>query len=470
MTQPIRSIPAMHEVQKTDVYKKLSNDIPTLILNNWIKASIENTRKDILNNRENYEDVSRIDHIRKITEYLIKQSNHFSPFRLQKVINGTGTVLHTNLGRARLSETAMKRVVETSANYSTLEYDVEKGERGSRHDIIQDLLLKVTNSEAAMVVNNNSAAVYFILKALCQDKEVIVSRGELVEIGGSFRVSTIMEESRAKLVEVGTTNKTHEFDYKNAITDETKMLMKVHTSNFKTVGFTKEVSSKGLKKITQQTNKEIIIYEDLGSGSLYPFQHNGIGDEPVVKEALKHADVVSFSGDKLLGGPQAGIIVGKKDIINKLKKHPLARVLRVDKMTLAALEATLQQYLFGQELQIPTIRDVLQSKDDVLSKAMTFLENLNQNSNVGGEIASDFSYVGGGTMPTEKLQTYGVILKSEHYSANQLEKKLRGGETPVITRMKDGHVFIDFRTITTEEIDVLLESVKKVCSNRDKLQ
>ena len=273
-------------------------------------------------------------------------------------------------------------MVETAQNYSNLEYKLQEGERGSRHSHVEALVKEITGAEAAMVVNNNAAAVYLVLRALAENKEVIVSRGQLVEIGGSFRISSIMEESGAKLVEIGTTNKTHLYDYENALHPETAIIMKVHTSNFKVIGFTKSVETEALIGLTQ-SSENVIFYEDLGSGALFDFRKHGIGDEPVVREVIEMgADIVTFSGDKLLGGPQAGIIAGKKKIIDWLKKHQLARVVRVDKMTLAALEGTLIDYARGENSiqNIPTIRDLLVSIDVIDERSKRFVTNLLQDS------------------------------------------------------------------------------------------
>lgn len=473
MSLVIRNLPPVHEIQQTTTYELLQKEhqVPKLLLKEWVQDVLTTFRKELLTDDSAYTHATREDLLAVILARLEKKHQAYQPFRLQRLINGTGTVLHTNLGRARLSDAAIERVVETSKHYSSLEYDVSAGKRGSRHDIIQDLLAKATESEAAMVVNNNAAAVYLILRALGKGREVIVSRGELVEIGGSFRVSTIMEESDATLVEVGTTNKTHPYDYENAINENTKMLMKVHTSNFKTVGFTKEVSTKELKEIalsvasSRIADDPLLVYEDLGSGSLYPFKHEGIGEEPVVKEALTHgADIVSFSGDKLLGGPQAGIIAGKKELIDRLKKHPLARVLRVDKMTLAALEATLYEYVYGEAREaIPTLRDILQTEEDILKKVDDFLSlasGLSRDWTIVS--ASDASQVGGGTMPTVERPTVGVKVKYGALTTMELERKLREAVYPVVTRIKDDQVFIDFRTIATEEIPLIIKSLGSI--------
>lgn len=466
--EKLRMIPAVHEIQHLKRYEEIKQkwNLPDAYLKESVQELTNEIRNDMLTDGIAFNEYSRKDFINYIISSIETKAASTQPYKLRRVLNGTGTVLHTNLGRARLSEKAIERVVETSRHYSNLEYDVEKGGRGSRHAIVDQLIKKVTGAEAAMVVNNNAAAVYLVLRALTKGKEVIVSRGELVEIGGSFRISTIMEESDAKLVEVGTTNKTHLYDYEHAVTPNTAMFMKVHTSNFKTIGFTKEVLTSQLKELSNEREQPIIVYEDLGSGSLYPFKHDGIGDEPVVKEAIKKgADIVSFSGDKLLGGPQAGVITGKKEYIDILKKHSLARVLRVDKMTLAALEATLQQYLYERtELEkLPTNRDILQTIDVIRAKVEVFLKGIDPLSlNVTFEQKEVTSHVGGGTMPGVEIPSIGVKLKHKSLSAMQLEEKLRSLTTPIITRVVDGEVFIDFRTIAYEEIDLLFQSMQEL--------
>jgi L-seryl-tRNA(Ser) seleniumtransferase len=387
-------------------------------------------------------------------------------YTLEKVINATGTILHTNLGRARLSDHAIEHVVETARNYSNLEYKLLEGERGSRHSHVEALLKEITGAEAAMVVNNNAAAVYLVLRALAENKEVIVSRGQLVEIGGSFRISSIMEESGAKLVEVGTTNKTHLYDYEKAVTSETSIVMKVHTSNFKVVGFTKTVETSDLVTFTKGL-KDVIFYEDLGSGALFDFRKHGIGDEPVVKEVIEMGvDLVTFSGDKLLGGPQAGIIAGKKEIIDRLKKHQLARVVRVDKMTLAALEGTLIDYARGEKglRNIPTIRDLLVSVNEIDDRSQFFVTNLlQQTRNYQSKILRSTSQVGGGTMPDVELPTMVVALKHRTLTAEQLGRKLRTGSKPaIVARIQKDELLIDLRTVSTEEEQLLIKALVKV--------
>ncbi|MDP4172132.1 MAG: L-seryl-tRNA(Sec) selenium transferase, partial [Bacillota bacterium] len=429
MKEWLRLIPAVHEYQQDNRFKHImkENQIDFAQLSIHLKKIIEDIRTSILsqqwiNSPPGTEDFN--DEVFNQLEKYIKAS--YSP-TLQRVVNATGTILHTNLGRSRLSDRAMDRVIDIAKNYSNLEYKLSEGERGSRHSHIEKLITEITGAESAMVVNNNAAAVYLILRAFAQNKEVIVSRGQLVEIGGSFRVSSIMEESGAKLKEIGTTNKTHLYDYEQAISAETAMIMKVHTSNFKIMGFTKTVDSQELIQLSNRQNN-ILFYEDLGSGALYDFRRFGIGEEPIVKEIIElGADLVSFSGDKLLGGPQAGIIAGKKTLIDKLKKHQLARVVRVDKMTLAALEGTLIDYVSGENgiKNIPTIRELFISKSELLGRSHNFIQELSDLSeHYSVKLVDGTSQVGGGTMPEVTLPTVLISFSHDLYTAEQLSKKL----------------------------------------------
>ncbi|WP_346427664.1 L-seryl-tRNA(Sec) selenium transferase [Gracilibacillus sp. YIM 98692] len=455
----LRQLPPVHEFQSSDRFLDLVNrsGLMESQITKIIQQVIHDLRNQLLDdiNPASLSRMSFADYIWMKTEENIQR---FQQDRVTRVINGTGTVLHTNLGRARLSERAIEHVASVAANYSNLEYNMDEGKRGSRHDIIEDLLVEVTEAEAAMVVNNNAAAVYIILRALAKEKEVIVSRGQLIEIGGSFRVSSIMEESGATLVEVGTTNKTHLFDYENAINEETKMILKVHTSNFKTVGFTETVGTEELVQLKKQ-HDGVVLYEDLGSGSLYDFRKNGVGNEPVVREVIEAGvDLVSFSGDKLLGGPQAGIIVGKRSFIQQLKKHQLARVLRVDKMTLAGLEKTLLSYLMGNAAEeLPTVRDIVKPLSDIEIQSKRFMKELQPYQNIYDlEVKKSTSQIGGGTMPDVYLPTYVVAISHKDYTAQELAGKIRMNKPAVIARIKDEKVLIDFRTVTNEEMDELI--------------
>jgi L-seryl-tRNA(Ser) seleniumtransferase len=466
MKQYLRYLPPIHELQKNERFiiitsqSQLDSETATQLL----QRELQGIREQLLNDSWNGIEPTKEEFINTIFNNLEKSASIFGDYYLKKVINATGTILHTNLGRARLSEDAIKHIHTIASNYSNLEYRIDEGKRGSRHDIIEAIIKEVTGAEAAMIVNNNAAAVYLILRALTKGKEVIVSRGQLVEIGGSFRISSIMEESGAKLVEVGTTNKTHLYDYENAMTDETRMILKVHTSNFKTIGFTKSVSSDELISLSKD-HEQVIYYEDLGSGVLYDLRKHGIGDEPVVGEVLAQgADLVSFSGDKLLGGPQAGIIAGKKKYIDQLKKHQLARVLRVDKLTFAALEATLVAYLKGKQkmIEIPTVRDLLIEPGDIRAKAEKFVSLLSSVQGYNLTIEEDVSQVGGGTMPEVALPTFVVTIENSYKNAETLSQELRLSEPSIITRVKNDKVILDFRTLQDDEIEEIMLALRKL--------
>ena len=382
------------------------------------------------------------------------------------LINATGIILHTNLGRAVLSDKAIQHVVETAGSYSNLEYQIEEGERGSRHTHVERLLTRITGAEASMVVNNNAAAVFLVLREMARGKEVIVSRGQLVEIGGSFRVSEIMEESGAILKEVGTTNKTYPRDYEQAINPASALLMKVHTSNFRVIGFTRETTLQELVELGQR--HLIPVYEDLGSGVLFDLSSYGIGKEPLVSQAISDgADFVTFSGDKLLGGPQAGIIVGKKAFIDRLKRNQLARVLRVDKMTLAALESTLLSYLDPEKArrEIPVLRDLLCPLGEVRRKAETFYYALNEQDEVyEASLRQDVGEVGGGTLPGITIPTWVVAIRSRKESTASLERKVRLSTPSIIGRIQDDWLILDFRTVKEEEILIMVGVFRNLSS------
>lgn len=468
MKNNLRSIPPIHELQKEAEFRNIIGKfhIEEKMMTEIVKAVLDHIRTNMIKNTWQGPlpgDPSFISYIFNEAEKKLK--NRFS-YKLKRVINATGTIVHTNLGRARLSERAIEHVTEIAGSYSNLEYKLAEGERGSRHSHIEQLIKEITGAEAAMVVNNNAAAVYLVLRELAKEKEVIVSRGELVEIGGSFRISSIMEESGAYLVEVGTTNKTHLYDYERAINEETAVIMKVHTSNFKIVGFTESVSREELAGLTAK-HDGIIFYEDLGSGALYDYSLHGIGNEPVVKEVLRSGvDVVSFSGDKLLGGPQAGIIAGKKEIIDRLKKNQLARVVRVDKMTLAALEGTLIDYMRGIEglKNIPVARDLLLTKEEIGKRATAFNERLSALTDAYElSLAENASQVGGGTMPGVELPTYVSVLKPKYMEAEKIAKKLRTEFDPaIIVRIQKDEILIDLRCITEQEEKIVIDSLAAV--------
>jgi L-seryl-tRNA(Ser) seleniumtransferase len=464
----LRSIPPIHELQNQIEFKLLMEErqVDFNQLTFKLKAIIEHIRASILKDTWVGARPGSPLFIEDIFSILKSSLEEQFSYTLEKVINATGTILHTNLGRARLSEQAIQHVIEVAQNYSNLEYKLLEGERGSRHSHVEKLIREITGAEAAMVVNNNAAAVFLVLRAFAENREVIVSRGQLVEIGGSFRISSIMKESEAMLVEVGTTNKTHLYDYKEAVSSETSIIMKVHTSNFKVVGFTKSVESQELISLTKEL-ENVIFYEDLGSGALFDFKKHGIGEEPVVKEIIEMgADLVTFSGDKLLGGPQAGIIAGKKVLIDRLKKHQLARVVRVDKMTLAALEGTLIDYVRGETgiRNIPTIRDMLVSVDELTNRSRIFVDRLlEQSTDYVADIAPGTSQVGGGTMPEVELPSILINLTHSVLSAEQLSRALRNKTKPaIITRIFKDKVVLDLRTVSREEEDGMIKALISV--------
>lgn len=378
---------------------------------------------------------------------------------LVRVINATGIVVHTNLGRSPLAEAAVRAVEEVARGYSTLEYDVASGERGSRHVHVESLLTKLTGAEAAMAVNNNAAAVLLGIAGLARGREAIVSRGQLVEIGGSFRIPDIMRESGATMVEVGTTNKTHVRDYENAVTDRTGLLLKVHSSNYRVVGFTEEVSLAELVELGAKHG--VPVFEDQGSGVLldlprYGFDPGSYGREPTIGEAVAAgADLVSASGDKLLGGPQAGLLVGKAETIAKLKKHPLARCVRLDKMTLAALEVTLRLYLDPETAirEIPTLRMLLGTAEEMRERAELLAREVREaiGNDADVNVVPEVSRAGGGSLPLADIPTHVVAIVPARVSEGELEAALRLGEPSVVTRVSEGRVLLDPRTLQPGE-------------------
>ena len=374
----------------------------------------------------------------------------------RSVINGTGIILHTNLGRACLSEKAARAVYDTAKSYSNLEYELETGKRGSRYSHVEAILCRLTGAESALVVNNNAAAVLLTLSALTQGGQVVVSRGELVEIGGSFRIPEIMESCGAQLKEVGATNKTHLRDYERAIQENTKALMKVHTSNYRIIGFSETPALSDLVKLGHDHGLPVL--EDLGSGSLLDLNRFGIHDEPSVQDSIRAGvDVVSFSGDKLLGGPQAGIILGKKKYMDILKKHPLNRAMRVDKMTLAALEATLRSYDSGATEEIPVIA-MLAAAPEALHQKAELLAGLLADAGISVEVIPTEGRVGGGSVPNHSLPSYAVAFGAD---VNKLEKALRLGQTPIIGRIHEGKYLLDVRTLFEGDFPTIADAVRE---------
>ena len=377
------------------------------------------------------------------------------------VINATGVVLHTNLGRAPLAAEACRAVAQVARGYSNLEYNLAQGERGSRHAHLEKLLCQLTGAEAAAVVNNNAAAVLLSLAALAADREVVVARGQLVEIGGSFRIPEVMAAGGCWLREVGTTNKGYLSDYETAIGEETALLLKVHTSNYRICGFTETVSA--AKLVTLGRKYHLPVLEDLGSGVLVDLSTIGLEKEPPVPESIAAGvDVVTFSGDKLLGGAQAGIIVGKKKYLDQIKRHPLARAVRVGKLTLAALEATLHLYLDPERVweRVPTLRALRQDQDSIRIRAQRLAEDIDQRCDgLTATVDPGTSEVGGGSLPLTRLPTFLVAITADELSAQELANRLRQGSPPVVARIANEQVLLDLRTVAPPEEDQLLAAL-----------
>lgn len=454
--QRLRTLPKMDDLLR--VIESQAGDLPRSLIKSVIQDELASYRQRLLAGQQDCCDQQEL--LTGIWQELNRQSQP----HLRGVINATGVILHTNLGRARLSDECSAMLASVGCKYSNLEYDLNDGSRGSRYQHVEDLLVRLTGAEAALVVNNNAAAVYLVLDSVTKGREVVVSRGELVEIGGSFRVPSIMAASGCKLVEVGTTNKTHPADYMAAISERTGALLKVHTSNYKIIGFTAEVEMPELAAIAQQ-NQLPSIY-DLGSGLMMDLSPYGIAGEMTVAQCVRQgADLVCFSGDKLLGGPQAGIIVGKSDYIAAMKKNHLLRALRIDKLTLAALEITLRQYLDPAKavMSIPTLRMIAQSPAVVREKAECLAGLLNEVGCRCGVVQSA-ARVGGGSLPAVELKSYAVAIQMEGLSPNRLESKMRENSIPIIARITDDCLQLDLRTVEPEEFTDIVLCLKMIIS------
>lgn len=449
-------LPSVDEVLGNENIIKALEKYPRNLVLDSIRESIDIKRKYIINLNEDSINNFNIKLEDIIEDSLQRIIINYS-LSLKKVINATGTVIHTNLGRSLLSESIKEELWNLSSRYSNLEYDLEKGERGSRYTHLTQMIKKLTNAEDVLVVNNNAAAVLLALSTIAKDREAIVSRGELVEVGGSFRIPNIMGLSGAKLVEVGATNKTNLSDYKEAINEDTSAIMKVHTSNYKILGFTESVSIEELSKLGKKYN--IPVIEDLGSGVFIDLSKYGLSYEPTVLDSIKSgADIVTFSGDKMLGGPQAGIIVGKKKYIDKMKKNQLTRALRVDKLTISALEATLRLYLDEEKAieNIPTLKMLTYNMSELEEKALALfnkIEKLNLDINIS--IEDGFSQVGGGSMPIEVIKSKVISIAPNKINVSTLEKKLRLSESHIIARIYDNKYVLDVRTIFEDEFDAI---------------
>ena len=453
-----RSIP------KVDVLLE-NQDIVTLIENHHRDVVVDVIREEIdkLRNfiKEN-DDVNLIEtKINNLIENIKISTEKVYSYNIKKVINGTGTILHTNLGRAIISKKHADYLSEVVTSYSNLEYNLEEGKRGERYSHFEKLICKITGAEAAMAVNNNAAAVMLVLSSMAAEREVIVSRGELVEVGGKFRIPDVMKSSNAHLVEIGTTNKTHLEDYEDAISENTGAFLKVHTSNFKILGFTESVSIEELCKLGRE--KDIPVIEDIGSGVLIDLSEYGLEYEPTVQDSIKAGvDVVSFSGDKLLGGPQAGIIVGKKKYIDKMKKNPLTRAFRIDKFTATILEMIFHEYLNEEDAikNIPVLSLITKDLKEIEKNANDLFNKIEKLKDVADiNVEDTFSQIGGGSLPAERIKSKSVTIMPKNISTQSLEAKLRAGKNPVVGRISEEKLILDMRTVLEDEIDILAQKL-----------
>lgn len=459
MTDKKQLLCALPKIDECLAYLKTrTKSIPSRLVKLAVCHCIDSERQRILNNDASCVPLTQEQWHKRFLEAIASKNQ----INLRRVINGTGVVIHTNLGRSVLSPPMIEALQQAGSHYSNLEFNLNTGKRGSRYSLVEEIICDLTGAEAALVVNNNAAAVLLTIDTLASGKQVIVSRGQLVEIGGSFRIPDVIAKSGAQLIEVGATNRTHLADYKKKINDETALLLKVHTSNFRVIGFTSEVSAEELAALAHSHG--LPVMEDLGSGSLVDLSLFGLPQEPTVQEIVKAGiDVVTFSGDKLLGGPQAGLIVGKKEVIDRVKRNPLNRALRIDKFTLASLEAVLRNYYdLDQALTtVPTLRMLTQDNELIKKRARRLLRRIRNHA--PGEytlgLHSTMSRVGGGAMPEHGLPSWAVALKPEQTSISALEQGLRKLSLPVIGRIEDDSFLLDMRTVSDDEVPELAEAL-----------
>ncbi|MDT8442113.1 MAG: L-seryl-tRNA(Sec) selenium transferase [Desulfuromonadales bacterium] len=454
----LRTLPAIDRLLGQPAVTALGADLPHSLLREAAQITVDVLRTRL---RDPQAPLPQLD-LDAVTGQVVACARALARPSLRRVINVSGTLLHTNLGRAPLCASALAAVDTVARSYSNLEYDMERGERGERFTHIEKLLCRLTGGEAATVVNNNAGAVLLCLAALAGGRSALVSRGEMIEIGGSFRIPEVMTAGGVRLVEVGTTNKTHLKDYRTAIDADTALILKVHTSNYRVVGFTESVAGGELAELARAHGLPVL--EDLGSGLLLDLAPFGLPREPTVPEVLKTGvDLVTFSGDKLLGGPQAGLIVGRRDVLDRVRKHPLARALRCDKMTLAALEATLFHYLDPPRAlrEIPTLAMLTVPANDLRQRCDRLLPQLTAASGDAAdlEIVATTATVGGGALPLAELPGWAIAVTPRRISCNQLTARLRAGDPPVIGRVQDNRLLIDPRTLADGEQDDLLAAM-----------
>lgn len=459
----LRSLPAVDELLRQEAISEAVETYPRTLVVRAVRNVLDQNRQAILNGKAAF-DSQEFEQANLVKE-ILAEIQHLASFTLRRVINGTGIIVHTNLGRSLLCQDALDRLQLIGSGYSNLEYDLEVGRRGSRYVHAEAILCEITGAEGALVVNNNAAAVVLVLNTLAQGKEVVVSRGQLVEIGGSFRIPDIMLRSGARLREVGCTNRTHLSDYEGAIGPETALLLDVHASNYQIVGFTAEV---GLEELVELGRKhEVPVMQDLGSGCLVDVTPFGLQGEPLVQDTVRSgADVITFSGDKLLGGTQAGIILGRREFIAELRRNPLTRALRVDKLTLAALEATLRLYRDEDAAiqAIPTLKMIATDQKTLIDRAQVLVKALRANipESIEVTIMDGSSMVGGGALPTQTLPTKLVAISSKEASAARLEAHFRGYVPPIIGRVEQELFLLDVRTLQPGDEEVIIAAAAKL--------
>ena len=458
--QLLRSLPSIERLLERPLASQLSLGLSRERVRDLLRGIIDELREELASGR--WPAASGSQQLTEEAELRLEsRAAEYAQPSLRRVINATGVIIHTNLGRAPLARAAIEAVSEAAAHYSNLEYDLTRGERGQRETHCQELLAHLAGSEAAVIANNNAAAVLLVLNTLAEGGEVIVSRGELIEIGGSFRIPDVMVKSGAKLREVGTTNRTRISDYEQAINERTKLMLRVHPSNYRIIGFTERPSVQQIADLAHRTG--VPSFEDLGSGCLMDLSSYGVIDEPVVASSLKAGiSVVSFSGDKMLGGPQAGVIAGSREIVDRVRKNPLMRALRVDKMTYAAIEATLRLYERGVALsEVPVIRAIAATREDVGERATRFSGSVTRltKGKLKASLEEGASIIGGGSAPEVKIPTVLVALESSAMSAASLEEQLRRYRIPIIARTERDRVLIDLRTVAEDDEPVILDAI-----------
>jgi len=456
----LRNLPAVDRVLREEVLQALAGQLSADILSEAVQNQITFLRRQLLSDGASADTSAALEPA-AIAQAAATYCRDLLKPSLRKVINATGTLLHTNLGRAPLAPQAMRAIDDVASGYSTLEMDMNNGKRGERYSHVESLLCRLTGAEAALVVNNNAGAVLLALTALGRGHEAIVSRGELVEIGGAFRIPEVMEAGGVLLREVGSTNRTHRRDYVGAINEQTAILLKVHTSNYRIVGFSGEVTSAELVELGRE--HQLIVMEDLGSGLLTDLSSYGLAPEPTVGEVVRSGvDVVTFSGDKLLGGPQAGLIVGRKDLIRKIARHPLARALRIDKLTLAALEATLRLYLQPLRAcsEVPVLSMFAADAQQQKNRCEALLQRL-QEEPVAAEVSlvEDVARIGGGAMPLTELGDWAIAIRPHHISVAELAARLRDYTPALIARIRDDALLVNLRAVFAAEDNLLAQII-----------